>query len=767
MIFMTHGRRGGDTVSDKKKQRAQDAAKGGASSSAATTLAGKLVEGVRAFLLAKATLCPLVVAIENRSSGGGEAAFARLVIARLIAGGEAAASFTAPRDGALGASALWVAMAHAAERAMRSRYTTGQLLQLDARLEMERCGGGFGARMSALAYSLSGLVRRTPHASRMMSLCKASGGGEDCLLQEFARLVENFLPDYSVGGRLFLLVEDFDKCAQATTDKLLRCLELLRQEDMPVVFLLPLDRPRAALTLAEERGGEASGDASAAALVKGWDLLESLIQVVFVIPGAAQAELAGADSAAPQPPRRGAKPPPTREQVYLRNSEVEFRHVLSRMAFALDSNADLFESCVMRLRLQAVVDFAAGIDVSAPDARSAMPLPQLAKLVLLQMRWPILYSAMQSDDELRRSVAGWSENAAMAPTLKLPRRHVLQQMLQFMPQDAKDDQWRLNPDLISKFVAAMPALCSNAELAARGGDTAQPTARLPTSTKVAISGGEDEFGNWCDITFPARDGDGDGVVQRFRWIPPGEFVMGSPENEPGRFSNEGPSHLVIITEGFWLADTACSQQLWATQLDKNPSRFTEDDQLPVENLAWSHAENFVNRLNENASLRGWRFAMPTEAQWEYACRAGSQEAFWWGMDLPPGYANYDGQRPLADSAKDVRREATTPVKQFQPNPWGLWQMHGNVWEWCADAARFYVQEAIMDPQGASHEERTRALRGGSWFHEGRSLRSAARNEDWLGSPLYGLRLALKPQEFSVTPTKRTVVRRRKERPAKG
>jgi formylglycine-generating enzyme required for sulfatase activity len=237
--------------------------------------------------------------------------------------------------------------------------------------------------------------------------------------------------------------------------------------------------------------------------------------------------------------------------------------------------------------------------------------------------------------------------------------------------------------------------------------------------------GLDEEGNWyLDLEL----GDGRKVTQRFRWIPPGEFLMGSPEDEPQRFSNEGPQHRVILTEGYWLADTACTQAFWQAVLGDNPSQFTEDPQNPVETVSWEDTQRFLKRLGQ---MGGVAADLPSEAQWEYACRAGTETPFWWGQELDTKKANYDGNTPYADGKKGEYRARTLPVKSFRPNPWGLWQMHGNVWEWCRDGRRDYGEKVELDPEGPKGGE-NRALRGGSWISYGRALRAADRYGDWPG-----------------------------------
>ncbi len=231
--------------------------------------------------------------------------------------------------------------------------------------------------------------------------------------------------------------------------------------------------------------------------------------------------------------------------------------------------------------------------------------------------------------------------------------------------------------------------------------------------------GDDVYGLWIEVDFA-------GVVQRLRWIEPGEFSMGSPDDEAERQEREGPRHRVRLSAGFWLADTACTQALWlAVMGGDNPSRFQDDARNPVERVSWDDARAFLQRAT--ALAPGTVAQLPSEAEWEYACRAGSETPFSFGATLGTEQANYDGNYPYADGQQGEYRGETVPVKSFAANAWGLYEMHGNVWEWCADGLRVYDGEPQSDPRGAQDEAAPRVVRGGSWLYGARWLRSAYRH----------------------------------------
>ncbi|OED43783.1 sulfatase-modifying factor protein [Chromatiales bacterium (ex Bugula neritina AB1)] len=213
-----------------------------------------------------------------------------------------------------------------------------------------------------------------------------------------------------------------------------------------------------------------------------------------------------------------------------------------------------------------------------------------------------------------------------------------------------------------------------------------------------------------------------GVEQTMRWIPRGDFLMGSPEEEPERDDDE-QQHEVELTSGFWLADTACTQALWQAVMGENPSEFT-DAENPVENVSWHDAMEFLEKLNNHTA--DGLFQLPSEAQWEYACRAGTTSAFYLGENITSEQVNFDGNAPYNNEPESKYRGKTVPVKSFTPNPWGLYQMHGNVREWCSDWFEHdYPAGKQIDPVGPEDGAR-RVLRGGCWINGGRRCRSASR-----------------------------------------
>ena len=214
------------------------------------------------------------------------------------------------------------------------------------------------------------------------------------------------------------------------------------------------------------------------------------------------------------------------------------------------------------------------------------------------------------------------------------------------------------------------------------------------------------------------------------FIPPGTFRMGSPTDEVDRFDWEGPQTAVTISRGFWMGKYEVTQGEYEAVMGSNPSWFTGDTTLPVEQVSWFDATDYCGALTQRERAAGRIgtnsvYRLATEAEWEYACRAGtSDRRFSYGDD--PGYTNlanyawYDGNSGYM----------THPVGEKLPNPWGLHDMHGNVWEWCQDWWSYSLPGGIaVDPQGPATGS-DRVVRGGVWYYYARCCRSASRTYDY-------------------------------------
>ena len=205
-------------------------------------------------------------------------------------------------------------------------------------------------------------------------------------------------------------------------------------------------------------------------------------------------------------------------------------------------------------------------------------------------------------------------------------------------------------------------------------------------------------------------------------IPAGTFTMGSPAGEGS--DDEKPQHRVNV-QSFYMGKYEVTQAQWQQVMGSNPSNF-KGDNLPAETVSWNEAQEFIRKLN--AMNDGYVYRLPTEGEWEYACRARTMTAFAYGDSLSPEQANFNGNSPYGGAAKGVYRQKTTPVGTFQPNAFGLYDMHGNVWEWCEDWYHDSYNGAPTDGSAwlSGGEQKHRVLRGGSWLVKAGLLRSADR-----------------------------------------
>ena len=222
-----------------------------------------------------------------------------------------------------------------------------------------------------------------------------------------------------------------------------------------------------------------------------------------------------------------------------------------------------------------------------------------------------------------------------------------------------------------------------------------------------------------------------GVTFKMIAIEGGTFTMGSAEGCPGAEKDELPAHKVTV-DSYFLAETEVTQELWTAVMGSNPSGYTDDPQLPVESVTWDDCQNFIGKLN---ALTGASFRLPTEAEWEYAARGGkrAKNHLYSGSDTLSTVGWY----------KENAGERPHKVKQLAPNELGLYDMSGNIWEWCNDWYTDYSADEANNPQGPQ-EGKTRVVRGGCWLMDAAICRPADRSS---GAPrgcgcIVGLRLAM-------------------------
>jgi uncharacterized protein (TIGR02996 family) len=235
-------------------------------------------------------------------------------------------------------------------------------------------------------------------------------------------------------------------------------------------------------------------------------------------------------------------------------------------------------------------------------------------------------------------------------------------------------------------------------------------------------------------------GQGNSLGMEFRLIPAGTFLMGSPIGEAERLGDEGPLHEVTLTRPYYLGIFTVTQQQYAAVMRSNPSGFSRANgggsAHPVEQLTWADAVTFCRLLSDlpDEKAAGRVYRLPTEAEWEHACRAGDTRTlpFCFGQTLTTAQANFNGTLPYGESLRGPYLGRTAPVGSYPPNGWGLYDMHGNVWEWCSDWFHedYYGRSSRTDPHGPRKKPgRYRTLRGGAYFDYARHCRCAIRGRN--------------------------------------
>jgi len=200
--------------------------------------------------------------------------------------------------------------------------------------------------------------------------------------------------------------------------------------------------------------------------------------------------------------------------------------------------------------------------------------------------------------------------------------------------------------------------------------------------------------------------------------------MGNPKEEKERepLGTDETQHKVTLTKGFYLGVFTVTQEEWQAVMGNNPSVFKGEKNLPVETVSWDDCQQFIKKLREKDKKP---YRLPTEAEWEYACRAGTTTPYHFGETISTDRANYNGNLDYRTGKIGIYRQKTTPVGSFPANAWGLHDMHGNVWQWCQDWYGDYPKQELVDPTGPEKGEK-RVLRGGSWGNIPGHCRSACR-----------------------------------------
>ena len=257
---------------------------------------------------------------------------------------------------------------------------------------------------------------------------------------------------------------------------------------------------------------------------------------------------------------------------------------------------------------------------------------------------------------------------------------------------------------------------------------------LSLSAKFAIGQGHADIGG---VPAAARSEKNSIGIELVR-VPAGSFSMGSSDTEDGRDKDEGPVRKVTIARDFYIGKYEVTQEEYQKVMGVNPSGFRDCARCPVETVSWDNTQEFIKRLN--AKNDGFVYRLPTEAEWEYAARAGTKTPLSFGNAASPADANFDWRYPYGNGSKSRPKVKTVPVGSFKPNAFGIYDMHGNVWEWVEDVYDYQTINGAYQPRGSrgvptdgsaftsGEDDGKRVRRGGSYKSWGKALRSA--NRGW-------------------------------------
>jgi formylglycine-generating enzyme required for sulfatase activity len=295
----------------------------------------------------------------------------------------------------------------------------------------------------------------------------------------------------------------------------------------------------------------------------------------------------------------------------------------------------------------------------------------------------------------------------------------------FLPKTSQPSSIDLGSDLGSDLASDLASSISHPHVS--GLQDSRKTGYLPTFSFTTVEVSHlGEIINQKELKAQYfSENIGDNVTLDMVLIPGGVFAIGSPETEKQRQENEGPQHLVTVPT-FFMGKYPVTQAQWEVVMKNNPSS-VKGANLPVENVSWNEATIFCQQLSQ---ITGKNYRLPWEAEWEYACRAGTTTPFYFGETITTDLANYNGNYTYGDGKKGLYRGKTTKVGTFPPNAFGLYDMHGNIWEWCQDvwqdSYHNYDAAPTSENTGKRQEKIRNVLRGGSWFDYPVNCRSAYR-----------------------------------------
>lgn len=563
--------------------------------------------------------------------------------------------------------------------------------------------------------------------------------------EHFHSDLNEIIRSYVGDSKVYVFIDDLDRCEVPKAAELMQAINLLISDNSKVYFSLAIDRKVISAGLAA-KNEKVISYMGVEGLEYGYDFIEKFIQLPFKVPspksadflkflisadktetktllnssepvnkssiseGLASEKLPEGDIKSVQNAAKGEES----ESIGSNNVETESDKkeiqndedcaedpeistlILEMVSPALDNNPRRIKQFINQFRFQRTIGKRTGIfsytEGTAPE--NMWNCKKLAKFVVISIKWNSFILALNSN----RTLLSLLQEYALKPG----------------NEDKNLENWIRDERLIGLLRYGCIEDGNLSKNAAEYTLSGLDFSKLLQISPIVPS--PEEGTEFSSIIF-------DGI--EFIRIPSGDFMMGSNE-----YNNEQQIHKVNIGNPFYLGKYPVTQKQWVAVMGNNPSYFKGDD-LPVESVSWEDVQKFIKRLNKREGTDNYR--LPSEAEWEYACRAGTTTRYYFGDDESKlgDYAWYSGYSTYEEWNKNkdkISKEGTHPVGQKKSNPWGLYDMHGNVWEWVQDKYHGDYEGASSD--GSAWEDgdsSNRVLRGGSWDYDARGCRSAFRN----------------------------------------
>ena len=541
-------------------------------------------------------------------------------------------------------------------------------------------------------------------------------------IESFHKDFKNIVKAYAGEDKVYIFIDNLDRREVPKAADLMQTIKRMISYDPHLIFIVGMDRAKVAASIAVKyeklipylfSSDSESIGTPRQGLKYGYAFIEEFIQVPFSVPKPTKDVF--------EKFLEDTKPEETKKEerrqtitLELNGDSKRILDIILMIAPVLDNKPRCIKQFINLFRFQTYIAVQTGLfDI---NNEKHLALENIGKFVAISLKWPLLLNDLYANRSLLAQLQETALDSKSEMKSYWRKEEKLMELLRFgLVKNGTSDykgKYSLSGLNVEKLLQVSPLYV----LPEKDADKSlYETEDVSSEGDVYI---EDTF-------YPVSIKD---LYMKFTHIEAGDFMMGAPDNEEGRSNNEGPAHEVTIGKPFELGTYPVTQREWKEVMGKNPSR-SEGDDLPVENVSWNDVQEFIRRLNDNEGTN--RYRLPSETEWEYACRA----------EITTRYSFGDDESMLGEYAwyADNSGGKTHPVGQKKPNPWGLHDMHGNVWEWVQDKWHDNYDGAPSD--GSVWESEggfRRGGRGGSWSRNARRCRSAGRSYGDPGSRDEGL-----------------------------